>query len=143
MFLYASVSYASVDGPYESGGHLTVSSARFVPLSTYTAVAPEEMRRRAREFNDEIQRRRTVRAFDSRPVAREVIEDCLRAAGSAPSGAHMQPWHFVAVADPAIKSVRIPGNTSISRLEESGAGRSGAGDIRRSAPRSAWRGRIT
>jgi iodotyrosine deiodinase len=81
-----------------------MGNARFVPLSTHTALAPEEMRRRAREFNDEIQRRRTVRAFDSRPVAREVIEDCLRAAGSAPSGAHMQPWHFVAVADPAIKS---------------------------------------
>jgi iodotyrosine deiodinase len=81
-----------------------MGNARFVPLSTYTELAPEEMRRRAREFNDEIQRRRTVRTFDSRPVAREVIEDCLRAAGSAPSGAHMQPWHFVAVADRAIKS---------------------------------------
>jgi iodotyrosine deiodinase len=91
-------------GPYSSGEHLTVASARFVPLSAYTEVPPEEMRQRAREFNDEIQRRRTVRAFDSRPVAREVIEDCLRAAGSAPSGAHMQPWHFVAVADPSIKS---------------------------------------
>ena len=81
-----------------------MANARFVPLSTHTEVPPEEMQRRAREFNAEIQRRRTVRAFDPRPVAREVIEDCLRAAGSAPSGAHMQPWHFVAVADPAIKS---------------------------------------
>ena len=81
-----------------------MANARFVPLHTYTAVAPEEMQRRAREFNAEIQRRRTVRAFDFRPVARAVIEDCLRAAGSAPSGAHMQPWHFVAVADPQIKT---------------------------------------
>lgn len=81
-----------------------MANARFVPLSTYTPVPPEEMRQRAREFNEEIQRRRTVRAFDSQPVPREVIEDCLRAAGSAPSGAHMQPWHFVAVADAAIKS---------------------------------------
>jgi iodotyrosine deiodinase len=62
------------------------------------------MRQRAREFNEEVQRRRSVRAFDSRPVAREVIEECLRVAGSAPSGAHMQPWHFVAVADTSIKS---------------------------------------
>lgn len=81
-----------------------MANARFVPLSAYTPVPPEEMRQRAREFNEEIQRRRTVRAFDSQPVPREVIEDCLRAAGSAPSGAHMQPWHFVAVADAAIKS---------------------------------------
>ena len=81
-----------------------MSNARFVPLKSYTMVPPEAMRRRAHEFNEEIQRRRTVRAFDSRPVAREVIEECLRAAGSAPSGAHMQPWHFVAVSDPAIKS---------------------------------------
>ncbi|MGH8320111.1 MAG: nitroreductase family protein [Steroidobacteraceae bacterium] len=81
-----------------------MASARFVPLSTHTVVPPEEMQRRAREFNSEIQRRRTVRAFDSRPVPREVIEDCLRAAGSAPSGAHMQPWYFVAVADPSLKS---------------------------------------
>jgi nitroreductase len=81
-----------------------MAEARFVPLNAYTVVPPEEMRQRAREFNDEIQRRRSVRAFDPRAVPREVIEDCLRAAGSAPSGAHMQPWHFVAVADPSIKS---------------------------------------
>lgn len=85
---------------------------RFVPLNVDTVVPPEEMRQRAREFNDEIQRRRTVRAFDSRAVPREVIEDCLRAAGSAPSGAHMQPWHFVAVADPSIKSrIRLAAET--------------------------------
>ena len=81
-----------------------MATPRFIPLNTYAAVPPEEMRLRAREFNAEIQRRRTVRAFESRPVAQEVIEDCLRAAGSAPSGAHMQPWHFVAVSDPTIKS---------------------------------------
>lgn len=81
-----------------------MANARFVPLNTYTVIQPEEMRRRAREFNDHIQRRRTVRAFDHRSVPKEVIEECLRAAGSAPSGAHMQPWHFVAVADPSIKS---------------------------------------
>lgn len=81
-----------------------MANARFIPLRTYTERPPEDMRQRAREFNDEIQQRRTVRAFDSRPVPKAVIEDCLRAAGSAPSGAHMQPWHFVAVADPSIKT---------------------------------------
>jgi nitroreductase len=62
------------------------------------------MLRRAREFNDEMQRRRTIRAFSSRPVAREVIEQCLLAAASAPSGAHIQPWFFVAVSDTAVKA---------------------------------------
>jgi len=62
------------------------------------------MSRRAREFDEEMQRRRTIRDFSQRPVARQLIEDCLRAAGSAPSGANMQPWHFVAVSNAAVKS---------------------------------------
>jgi nitroreductase len=48
-------------------------------------------------------RRRTVRHFSDRPVPRSVIEDCLAVAGSAPSGANLQPWHFVAVANRALK----------------------------------------
>jgi nitroreductase len=50
-----------------------------------------------------MRRRRTVRDFSDRPVPREIIKDCLRAAGTAPSGANLQPWHFVVVGDPAIK----------------------------------------
>lgn len=50
-----------------------------------------------------MQRRRTVRYFSDREVPREIIEDCLLAAGTAPSGANLQPWHFVVVSDPAIK----------------------------------------
>jgi iodotyrosine deiodinase len=66
------------------------------------------MKRRAAEFYDEIRRRRTVRAFSDRAVPREIIEDCLRAAGTAPNGANMQPWHFVVVSDPAIKrTIRV------------------------------------
>jgi iodotyrosine deiodinase len=61
------------------------------------------MKRRASEFYSAIRRRRTVRDFSYRPVPREVIEDCLRAAGTAPSGANMQPWHFVVVGDAAVK----------------------------------------
>jgi nitroreductase len=61
------------------------------------------MARRASEFCAELRRRRSVRQFSERPVPRAVIEDCLRAAGSAPSGANMQPWTFVAVTDPEIK----------------------------------------
>jgi nitroreductase len=62
------------------------------------------MGRRAAEFSADLQRRRTIREFDDRPVPRSLIEDCIRAAGSAPSGANMQPWHFAAVSDPAVKS---------------------------------------
>lgn len=54
---------------------------------------------RARAFADLMSRRRTVREFDDRPVPREVIEAALRTAGTAPSGAHQQPWRFVAIAD--------------------------------------------
>jgi nitroreductase len=61
------------------------------------------MRQRAADFYAEIRQRRTVRDFSSRPVPREIIEDCLRAAGTAPNGANMQPWHFVVVSDPLIK----------------------------------------
>ncbi|RME50341.1 MAG: nitroreductase family protein [Caldilineae bacterium] len=78
-------------------------SSRLVPLSQYRAYPEEEMRRRAAEFYADIRRRRSVRDFSSRPVPREVIEDCLRAAGTAPNGANMQPWHFVVVGDPAVK----------------------------------------
>lgn len=57
----------------------------------------------AAAFADELSCRRTVRDFAATPVPREIIEHCLRAAGTAPSGAHQQPWRFVAVADGAIK----------------------------------------
>ena len=75
----------------------------FDPLVTYREYPPDEMLSRARAFSDELLRRRTTRHFSDRPVARDVIEECIRAAGSAPSGAHQQPWHFVAVGDPALK----------------------------------------
>jgi iodotyrosine deiodinase len=78
--------------------------ARFTPLSTYREYAPAEMRRRVAEFRADLERRRTVRQFSDRPVPREVIEECVRAAGTAPSGANMQPWHFVVVSDPAVKA---------------------------------------
>jgi nitroreductase len=61
------------------------------------------MKKRAKMFADDVSRRRTVRHFSDRPVPRGVIEDCLRAAGTAPSGANKQPWCFVVVGDPAIK----------------------------------------
>lgn len=77
--------------------------ARFRPLTEYRELPVREMLRRADAFADELRRRRTVRDFSDRPVPRELIERCIWAAGSAPSGANMQPWHFVVVSDPAAK----------------------------------------
>ena len=80
-----------------------MSEPNFVPLATYREYAEEEMRRRATEFRDEMKRRRTVRHYSERPVPRDVIEKCIEAAMTAPSGANMQPWHFVVVSDPELK----------------------------------------
>ena len=57
----------------------------------------------ARRFYETLRQRRSVRLFSDRPVPREVIENLIRAAGTAPSGANKQPWRFVAVQDPALK----------------------------------------
>ncbi|HKP04591.1 MAG TPA: nitroreductase family protein [Chthoniobacterales bacterium] len=76
---------------------------RFVPAPGIGPRSDEELLRRAREFYEAMDRRRTIREYSDRPVPREVIEYCLRAAGTAPSGANLQPWHFVAVSDPALK----------------------------------------
>jgi iodotyrosine deiodinase len=78
-------------------------SHNFVPLSQYREYSVEAMRQRSDDFYTDIRRRRTVRDFADRPVPREVIENCLLAAGTAPNGANMQPWHFVVVSDPQIK----------------------------------------
>lgn len=80
-----------------------MASPQFIPLSTYREYPVEEMKKRAASFREELQCRRTVRYFSGRPVPREVIEDCLLTAGSAPSGANLQPWHFVVVSDPDLK----------------------------------------
>jgi nitroreductase len=73
------------------------------PLYQYREYTIEEMQQRAAAFYDDMQRRRTVRAFSERPVPNDVINDCLRAAGTAPSGANQQPWHFVVITDPKVK----------------------------------------
>jgi len=74
-----------------------------IPLSEYEELPVEEMKRRAAELYRQLRKRRTVREFSESPVPREILEQCLLTAGTAPSGANQQPWHFVAVADPAIK----------------------------------------
>jgi nitroreductase len=81
-----------------------MTEARLLPLATYEELPLEVMQRRVDEFEAQLQRRRSVRQFSDRPVPRAIIEKCLLAAGTAPSGANQQPWHFVAIADPAIKA---------------------------------------
>lgn len=71
-----------------------------VPLPVRPPVGDDEMLVRATRLRDELARRRSVRHFSDRPVPMEVIDACLQAAASAPSGANRQPWHFVVVTDP-------------------------------------------
>ncbi len=72
---------------------------QFVPHSQYCEYALEEMKKRAADFYADIKRRRSVRQFSDRPVPKEIIENCLKAAGTAPNGANHQPWHFVVVSN--------------------------------------------
>jgi nitroreductase len=79
-----------------------------IPLPAYREYPPDVMQRRAEEFHAEMRRRRTVRDFSNRDVPLSIIEDCLCTAGTAPSGANLQPWHFVVVRDAELKrQIRI------------------------------------
>ena len=80
-----------------------MAEPRFRPLNPAPPPAPEELLARAQAFRDLVAERRTVRQFSSQAVDQSVIAACLAAAASAPSGANLQPWHFVAVGDPTLK----------------------------------------
>ncbi|MBX3133805.1 MAG: nitroreductase family protein [Gemmatimonadaceae bacterium] len=73
------------------------------PLEQYQRYPAAEMQARAEAFAKELRRRRSVRDFSPEPVPRSVLEPCLLAAGSAPNGANIQPWHFVCVSDAETK----------------------------------------
>ena len=75
----------------------------FIPL-VFQRRLPEESLQRARDFHDEMQQRRTTRHFSTEAVPRELIACAIRTAGTAPSGAHQQPWTFVAVSHPELKA---------------------------------------
>ncbi|MEM6373199.1 MAG: nitroreductase family protein [Pseudomonadota bacterium] len=77
----------------------------------------------ARTFRDAISTRRTIRDFDTDPVPQSVIETCIAAAGTAPSGANQQPWHFVAVRDPVLKQkIRAAAEEEERKFYAGGAG---------------------
>lgn len=90
----------SYDFPYPADD--VAARFPFHPLE-FTRFPPSEMKRRAVDFHDEMDRRRSVRMLSDEPVARELIETAIATASTAPSGAHQQPWHFVATDDPALK----------------------------------------
>ena len=75
---------------------------RFVPLR-FARLSENEQLARSRAFLKQMRARRTVRDFSPEPVAAELIENAIVTAGTAPSGAHQQPWTFVAVSDPELK----------------------------------------
>jgi nitroreductase len=76
---------------------------KMVALPDYVELSSEQMHRQAEVFYEEMRRRHTVREFAPRPVPRELIEICIAAAGTAPSGANHQPWHFAAIGNATIK----------------------------------------
>ncbi len=73
-------------------------------LPDRTAMSDEEMQVEALKFYEHMKTRHSIRDFSNRPVSKNIIENCIRTAGSAPSGANHQPWHFVAIRNPEIKS---------------------------------------
>ena len=75
---------------------------RAVPLD-WERLDPQEELRRSRAFLEHLRGRRTVRMFSSEPVPSELVRNAVAAAGTAPSGAHQQPWTFVVVSDPELK----------------------------------------
>jgi iodotyrosine deiodinase len=94
-----------------------------VPLPDRIELSEREMLEATGSFLDLMQRRHTVRDFSARPVPRAVIENCIRIAGAAPSGANHQPWHFVAVADSDIKrQIRAAAEEEEKQFYGGGAG---------------------
>ncbi len=75
----------------------------FIPFRKGSFISEKDMIAVSNNFYVEMNERRTIRDFCDKPVPKEVIENCLKAAGTAPSGANKQPWHFVVVSDPQIK----------------------------------------
>ncbi|WP_299354143.1 nitroreductase family protein [uncultured Shimia sp.] len=83
----------------------------------------DRLRAEAQAFFSRMAARHTVRDFTTRSVPREVIETCIRTAGRAPSGANHQPWHFVAISNPALKSrIRAEAEEEERRFYAGGAG---------------------
>lgn len=75
-----------------------------LPLHMRPTLSDEDALTEVKAFRDDMRQRRTIRHYDPRPVPEEIIRTAIEAAGSAPSGANQQPWHFAAISDPAMKA---------------------------------------
>ena len=85
-----------------------IDKFRQIPLPSLPEYSSVEMQLRSRIFFESLSNRRTIRDFADKPIDKEIIENCIKAAGTAPSGANMQPWHFVLISNPIIKKkIRI------------------------------------
>lgn len=94
-----------------------------LPLPDRAAYTDAQMQEKATEFLAHMQRRHTVRDFTDQPVPRQVIEDSIRAAGTAPSGANHQPWFFAAVSNPELKArIRAEAEEEERKFYAGGAG---------------------
>ncbi|MEM9549809.1 MAG: nitroreductase family protein [Pseudomonadota bacterium] len=93
-----------------------------LPLPDRVDLTEEEMAQAALAFYQKMRTRHSTRDYCDRPVPRAVIEDCLRTAGSAPSGANHQPWHFVAISQPEMKArIRAEAEEEERRFYDGGA----------------------
>jgi iodotyrosine deiodinase len=96
-----------------------VDQPRFVPLA-FERLPETEQRARSQAFLDSMRRRRTVRAFSRERVPYDLVENAVATAGTAPSGAHQQPWTFVVVSDAETKRrIRVAAETEERRSYES------------------------
>jgi nitroreductase len=110
---------------------MTETHPKFVSLA-FKELPPDEQQRRADEFFEMLNRRRTVREYSSRDVPIDLIERAIATAGTAPSGANMQPWRFVVVRDPQVK--RKIREAAEKEERESYSGRMSEKWLRRLAP---------
>jgi len=80
----------------------------FIPFKNYSKYSEDEMKKRSKDFFNLVNKRRTIRNFSNKKVPMEIIVNCVKAAGTAPCGANLQPWHFVIVSNPKVKKeIRI------------------------------------
>ncbi|QDG74877.1 nitroreductase family protein [Labrenzia sp. PHM005] len=94
-----------------------------LPMPDRRDYSDEDMHSRAEAFYEDVRARHTIRQFSDRPVDRTVIETCVRAAGTAPSGANQQPWHFVAIRNPVLKrKIREAAEEEERKFYDGGAG---------------------
>lgn len=98
-------------------------SYQALPLPDFHQMSDPDMQKAAAEFFAFMRKRHSVRDFSDRPVARSVIEECIGAAGTAPSGANHQPWYFVAISNPGFKHrIRLAAEEEERRFYAGGAG---------------------